>query len=56
MTSLRTFQNEIDEIHHREVAKLRLKALAERKEAKEKEKDTRDISIESSSFSVSTPT
>lgn len=38
MTSLRTFQNEIDEIHHREVAKQRTKALAE----KVKEKDPKD--------------
>ena len=38
MTSLRTFQHEIDEIQHREVAKQRTQALAE-KQVKEQEKE-----------------
>lgn len=37
MTSLRSFQNEIDSIHHREVAKKRAQTLAER----EKDKDVK---------------
>ena len=38
MTTLRTFQDEIEEIHHREVAKKRAQVLSDRKE---KEKDVK---------------
>ncbi|KII92911.1 hypothetical protein PLICRDRAFT_104001 [Plicaturopsis crispa FD-325 SS-3] len=38
MTSLRTFQNEIDEIHTREIAKQRAEAIAEREWEKENKK------------------
>lgn len=38
MTSLRTFQQEIDNIQHREVAKQRIHALAERDSTKENKK------------------
>lgn len=40
MTSLRTFQNEMDEIHHREVLKKRL--IAHAQELAEKEKDSKN--------------
>ncbi len=40
MTSLRTFQTEIDEISHREVAKQRAQALAERAKLEKETKKT----------------
>ncbi|KAI0374003.1 GTP-binding protein 1 [Pilatotrama ljubarskyi] len=40
MTSLRTFQSEIDQIHHREVAKQRAQAVAERAKAEKDVKKT----------------
>ncbi|CDO72535.1 hypothetical protein BN946_scf184983.g18 [Trametes cinnabarina] len=40
MTSLRTFQTEIDQIHHREVAKQRAQAVAERTKADKDVKKT----------------
>lgn len=40
MTSLRTFQTEIDQIHHREVAKQRAQIVADRAKADKEVKKT----------------
>lgn len=52
MTTLRSFQNEIDEIHHREAVKQRVQALAEQ----EKLKDAKKTPVKSPTKAVAAET